>query len=179
MTMTLTSPSATTMDLPAFATDQFRAVCGSFVTGVTVVTASSADGSHGSTVNSFASLSVTPPRIIICLAKTTSTLRHVLASGRFSVNILSDEQESVARVFASRQADKLSSVAWTTGMNGSPVLDDAMATLECSVVEAQEQETHILIVGQVTRAEHDSSASPLVFFRSTMLGGEALTAPTQ
>jgi flavin reductase (DIM6/NTAB) family NADH-FMN oxidoreductase RutF len=173
---TLQMPQAEAPTTDALTAADFRAVCSSFVTGVTVVTARSAGGVHGSTVNSFTSLSATPPQIIVCLARTTATLGHVLASGRLAVNILSHEQEDVARVFASKESDKLSSVDWSTGANGAPLIKGAMATLECTVSEVQEQATHMLIVGQVTRALHEPDAAPLVFFRSAMTAGEALQA---
>jgi flavin reductase (DIM6/NTAB) family NADH-FMN oxidoreductase RutF len=152
----------------------FRAVCSSFVTGVTVVTARSAGGVHGSTVNSFTSLSTSPPQIIVCLARTTATLGHVLASGKLAVNILSHDQEQVARVFASKESDKLGRVDWSTGTNGAPLISGSMASLECTVTDVQEQSTHMLIVCQVTRAVHEPAAAPLVFFRSAMTAGEAL-----
>jgi len=153
---------------------EFRAVCGSFVTGVTVVTASSASGSHGSTVNSFTSLSTSPAQVIVCLARNTQTLRHIRASGRFAVNILSSDQTDVARIFASKAEDKLVQVPWAAGVNGAPHIDGVVSTLECDVATMQEEATHMLVIGRVTRVRHDSAAAPLVFFRSTISSGESL-----
>lgn len=152
----------------------FRAACSSFVTGVTVVTARSADGAHGSTVNSFTSLSVTPPQIVVCLAKTSSTLDHLLASGAFTVNILADDQDAVARLFASKRPNKLAAVGWAVGANGAPSLEGIMGALECSVVEAQDQATHVLVIGRVTRTVQKPGTAPLVFFRSVLTSGGSL-----
>ncbi|MCS5734770.1 flavin reductase family protein [Herbiconiux daphne] len=177
--MSITAPALPDATAPApdsLTAADFRAVCSSFVTGVTVVTARSADGVHGSTVNSFTSLSASPPQIIVCLARTTATLGHVLASGRLAVNILSHDQEQVARVFASKESDKLDRVEWTSGENGAPLLEGSMASLECTVMDVQPQATHMLIVCQVTRAVHEPDSAPLVFFRSTMSAGQALAA---
>ncbi|NYD54914.1 flavin reductase family protein [Microbacterium pseudoresistens] len=153
---------------------EFRAVCGSFVTGVTVVTASSASGSHGSTVNSFTSLSTEPPQVVVCLARNTQTLRHVRASGRFAVNILAAGQTDVARIFASKSPDKLGQVGWHVAENGAPLLDGAVSTLECDVATMQEEATHMLVIGRVTAVRHDQDAAPLVFFRSTISAGDSL-----
>src|SRR5690606_16599303 len=126
---------------------EFRSVCGSFVTGITVVTASSARGSHGSTVNSFTSLSTDPAQVIVCLARNTQILRHVRASGRFAVNILASGQTDIARLFASKAEDKLDRVAWHAGDNGAPRIDGAVSTIECDVATMQEEATHMLIIG--------------------------------
>lgn len=154
--------------------EDFRAVCGSFVTGVTVVTARSAAGAQGSTVNAFTSLSAEPPQVIVCLNKNSSTLRHLMAGGTFAVQMLAADQESTARLFASKRDDKLSETDWRPGRNGSPVLDGTMAVLECEVAETHNQATHVLVIGRVTRAESDPTKSPLVFFRSLLGTGEAL-----
>jgi flavin reductase (DIM6/NTAB) family NADH-FMN oxidoreductase RutF len=162
-TPTIPSPS------PSFDQHDFRSACGSFVTGITVVAAASAEGANGSTVNSFTSLSTDPPQVVVCLALNTRTLQHVQSSGRFSVNILSSEQTEIARIFASKTPDKISQVDWTRGANGAPLIDGAVTSFECDVVTMQREATHTSLV-------HDSEAAPLVFFRSTISAGHALQA---
>lgn len=158
----------------------FRAVCGTFATGVTVVTADAPDGPQGGTVNSFTSLSADPPQIIVCLARTSRTWQAVEASGTFAVNILAADQQAVARLFASREPDKMARAAWTPGANGAPVLDGVAGAIECTLTAALEQATHMLLIGAVTAAVSRSDADPLVFFRSTMhegLGRTGSAAP--
>jgi 3-hydroxy-9,10-secoandrosta-1,3,5(10)-triene-9,17-dione monooxygenase reductase component len=149
----------------------FRAVCGTFATGVTVVTADAPDGPRGGTVNSFTSLSTEPPQVIVCLAKSSRTWQAVEASGAFAVNILSADQQQVARLFASREPAKMARAAWTSGRNGAPVLDGAAGAIECTLSAALEQATHMLVIGSVTAATHRPDADPLIFFRSTLHEG--------
>lgn len=156
----------------------FRAVCGAFATGVTVVTTQGPEGPQGATVNSFTSLTLDPPQVLVCLAKESRTWKAVEESGRFAVNILSAGQETVARLFASHDPDKMSQVGWSTGTNGSPVLDDVVGVIECELSAALEQSTHMVLIGSVTGAEHEPGHLPLIFFRSTLhegLGGSRLS----
>jgi 3-hydroxy-9,10-secoandrosta-1,3,5(10)-triene-9,17-dione monooxygenase reductase component len=149
----------------------FRAVCGTFATGVTVVTTTGPDGPQGGTVNSFTSLSVDPPQVIVCLAKESRTWKAIEASGSFAVNILAADQQAVARLFASRDADKADRVAWEAGHNGAPVLGGVVGALECTLSAALEQATHMLVIGSVTHAVHHADRDPLIFFRSAMHEG--------
>jgi 3-hydroxy-9,10-secoandrosta-1,3,5(10)-triene-9,17-dione monooxygenase reductase component len=151
----------------------FRAVCGTFATGVTVVTTDGPDGPHGGTVNSFTSLSADPPQVIVCLARHSRTWRAVEAAGTFAVNILSAGQEDVARLFASREQDKMARVDWTPAANGAALLEGVVASIECTLTAAIEQATHMLLIGSVTAAAHHSGREPLIFFRSTMHAGLA------
>jgi len=149
----------------------FRAVCGTFATGVTVVTTSGPDGPHGGTVNSFTSLSAEPAQVIVCLARHTRTWKAIESSGSFAVNILAADQQSVARLFASREEDKMSRVDWAAGVTGAPLLTGAAGTIECTLSAALEQSTHMLVIGAVRTAAHRPDADPLIFFRSTMHEG--------
>jgi Conserved protein/domain typically associated with flavoprotein oxygenases, DIM6/NTAB family len=156
------------VEATAVSSDVFRSVCGNFATGVTVVTVSTSQGPRGGTVNSFTSLSADAGQIIVCLSKSTSTLRHLRAAGRFAVNVLADHQSRVARTFASKNVEKFADVAYTAGTNGSPLLDGAVAWMECDVVGLHDGVSHVIVVGQVTDAGQRADASPLVFFRSSM-----------
>lgn len=157
--------------LPAPDPLAFRAVCGTFATGVTVVTSSGPDGPQGGTVNSFTSLSAEPPQVIVCLARQSRTWQAIEAAGSFAVNILAADQQAVARLFASREQDKMAHVDWAPGVNGDPVLAGAAGSIECTLSAALEQATHMLLIGSVTAATHRHDADPLIFFRSTMHEG--------
>jgi 3-hydroxy-9,10-secoandrosta-1,3,5(10)-triene-9,17-dione monooxygenase reductase component len=146
----------------------FRDVCGMFATGVTVVAADGGDGPRGATVNAFTSLSVEPPRVIVCLAATSRTWRAVEAVGHFTVNVLAAEQEELARHFASGDAAKGGAVAWRPAGNGAPALPGAAAVLECTLVSASVQSTHRLLIADVTGADHRPEADPLLFYRGRL-----------
>jgi 3-hydroxy-9,10-secoandrosta-1,3,5(10)-triene-9,17-dione monooxygenase reductase component len=154
----------------------FRAACGTFATGVTVVTAHAPTGPQGATVNSFASLSVEPPQVVVCLARTSRTWSAAEAAGAFAVNVLAAEQRDVARLFASGAQDKLARVAWRPGFGGAPVLDGAAAHFECRLAGALRRATHMLLIGEVVHAEHRADAEPLIFFRSRMHEGLGMAA---
>ncbi|MGP4016271.1 flavin reductase family protein [Saccharopolyspora sp. 5N708] len=148
--------------------DFFRTVCGQFATGVTVVTTESDTGPRAATVNSFSSLTLDPPQIIVCLRNSTRTWSAIRRSGRFAVNILAADQEGLAHRFASADPDKMSEVGMSRGHSGVPVLPNTVGTLECTVSDAVAKATHVIIIGTVVHASCDSRRPPLVFFRSTM-----------
>jgi flavin reductase (DIM6/NTAB) family NADH-FMN oxidoreductase RutF len=171
-------------------TDAFRAACAQFATGVTVVTTSTPEGDFGVTVNSFTSLSLEPPQVIVCLARTSNTWEGIERAGVFAVNVLAADQLSLARLFATKRPDKFSPAQAGTdggrppevrihqGTVGAPLLDGALATLECRLVEAFPSGTHTIIVGRVVRVDHDPARGPALFFRSRLYGGfEDAVAP--
>lgn len=150
----------------------FRAACAQFATGVVVVTASTAgDGDCGLTVNSFTSLSLDPPQVIVCLAETSNTWRAVHGSGRFAVNVLSDDGTGLARHFASKRPHKMAGVAFDRGVTGAPILRDVLSVFECELVDTVNGGTHVIVVGRVIAVCHDERKEPLLFFRSRMYEG--------
>ncbi|MCA0374978.1 MAG: flavin reductase family protein [Gemmatimonadetes bacterium] len=145
--------------------DLFRAVLGRFASGVTVVTALDATGQpHGMTVSAFASLSLEPPLVLICIG-TDATMAPVLATAStFTVNILADGQEALSRRFAGTHDDRFAGVGHKTGTLGDPVLDDVLAWLACRVVERHPAGDHVILIGAV----EDSAArdgKPLLYYR--------------
>lgn len=153
--------------VPTGGVDQLalRRVCGTFLTGVTVVTTRSAAGPLGVTVNSFTSVSLEPPRVLFCLAS-RSRLRPALAqSGVFAVNVLAEDQSQVCRAFASRDGDRFAGVLHASGVTGAPVLVGALATLECAVSQVVLSGDHVVVLGDVVRADVLRDALPLTFYR--------------
>ncbi|MGH3343036.1 MAG: flavin reductase family protein [Carbonactinosporaceae bacterium] len=150
----------------------FRSACAQFVTGVVVVTASSAqDGDCGLTVNSFTSLSLDPPQIIVCLAETSNTWQVIRRSRSFAVNVLSAAGGGLARHFASKGWDKFSDVPFHRGLVGAPLLRDVLAVFECQLVDGVASPTHTIVIGRVAASSYDESKQPLLFFRSAMHEG--------
>lgn len=146
---------------------KFRDVLGYFATGVTVVTGLTEDGVPvGVTVNAFASVSLEPPLILICLANTTGCLSAFSKGERFAVNILGEHQESLSRAFAGPQEHKFRNRAFATWDSGCPILPDCIANLECTREDVHKAGDHLIVVGRVDRIETADGGRPLLFFRS-------------
>ncbi len=145
--------------------DAFRAVMGRFATGVTVVTAvDSAGSARGMTVTAFASVSLHPPLVAMFIDKTASMYDTLYRGEYFAVNILSAAQESVARRFAATGAQQFEGIGFSSGENGAPLLDGALAHVECSRLSSAEAGDHAVIVGETLSASV-SDARPLLYYR--------------
>ena len=128
----------------------FRRALGSFLTGVTVVATIQPDGTpRGFTATSFTSVSLDPPLILICIAKTASSCPVFTAADHFSVNVLAEHQMSVSGLFASKSTDKFAGVGWRRGPAGSPVLDDVAAWFDCRRQDVIDAGDHVILVGRV------------------------------
>ena len=145
--------------------DEFRAALSRFVSGVTVVTTMSDDNRPaGITVSAFSSVSLEPPLILACIDKRASLHNHLTEGKHFAVNILADHQQGISRLFASKDENRFQGARYRCGSNGAPLLDDALAYIECRVVHAYPGGDHTIIVGEVEAtsvAEH----KPLAYFR--------------
>jgi flavin reductase (DIM6/NTAB) family NADH-FMN oxidoreductase RutF/DNA-binding FadR family transcriptional regulator len=151
--------------VPQFDGTVFRRVIGSFMSGVVVITTSDDGTPHGMTVSAVSSLSLDPPMLLVCLHSASGTQEAVRRSGRFAVNILAEDQGELAGRFAKPGAtDKFDGVAVRTGRTGVPLLEGALAVVECRVAEAVTGGTHRVFLGQVMHAEA-TEGSPLAYFR--------------
>jgi flavin reductase (DIM6/NTAB) family NADH-FMN oxidoreductase RutF len=145
--------------------ERFRSVIGHFATGVTVVTAQTADGPVGMTANAVTSLSLEPLLLLVAFDNEARTLRAVQATGRFGVNILEAGQEDLARLFASKtdERDKFSGVPHATH-DGIPVIDGALAWIGCRLERLIPAGDHTIGIGAVESAEA-GQGEPLLWFR--------------
>ncbi|RDU95786.1 flavin reductase family protein [Trinickia dinghuensis] len=144
---------------------EFRRALGAFVTGVTVVTTIQPDGSpRGFTANSFTSVSLDPPLILVCIAKTASSYPVFSQTSHFAVSVLAEDQKSVSGVFASKAADKFDQVAWQKRITGAPVMTGAAASFDCATHEVVDAGDHIILIGRVLDFIHTAS-SPLGYCR--------------
>jgi 3-hydroxy-9,10-secoandrosta-1,3,5(10)-triene-9,17-dione monooxygenase reductase component len=143
----------------------FRTVLSHFATGVTVITALDGDDPIGVSVNSFTSVSLDPPLVLFCIGRNSNTWPRIKAAGHFTVNILNEDQEDVSRVFATKGADRFRRTGWRPGTNGSPILDDCLAYIDCTINAEQQAGDHVIVVGQVRELEVLSPDSPLIFWR--------------
>lgn len=143
----------------------FRQAMGSFASGVTVVTTEHEGQRYGMTVASFASLSLNPPLVLVCIEKRVASHDAIQAAGHFGVNILSAEQREVSTVFASRVDDRFAGLAVSKGELGDPLLDGSLVTIECRLADSLPGGDHTIFVGEVVSATVREGA-PLVYFRS-------------
>ncbi|HVT45195.1 MAG TPA: flavin reductase family protein [Thermoanaerobaculia bacterium] len=143
----------------------FRRAMGQFACGVTVVTTEHQGILFGMTVASFASLSLDPPMLLVCLETSVKTLEAIVQSGRFGVSILRDTQEAVSAQFASRTDDRFAGIAIRRGELGVPLLAESLATIECLLHKEVQAGDHSIVIGDVMHATlHEGQ--PLVYFRS-------------
>ncbi len=151
---------------------EFRDVLGLFCTGVTVVTSISNEEPVAMTCQSFSSVSLDPPLVMFCPAKTSRAWPLMRAAGFFCVNFLSEGQREISNAMASKGAEKFHGVSWRTAATGAPVLDEVQGYVDCTVETVHEAGDHYIVVGRVKRlATGDgremppSTAAPLLFHR--------------
>ncbi|MDX6687106.1 MAG: 4-nitrophenol 2-monooxygenase / 4-nitrocatechol 4-monooxygenase, reductase component [Baekduia sp.] len=161
--MSISPPTAD--DLRQMTPKEFRDIIGHFASGVTVITALHGGQAFGATASAVSSLSLEPPMVLICLNKTSTTQQAVAGSGRFAVNILGEDQADEAMRFATKKtADKFKGLSVVDGEWGEPLLGDALAILECRVVEEVTGGTHSVFLAEVDRASA-RTGTPLAYFR--------------
>lgn len=142
-----------------------RDALGVFATGVTVVTTRDEQNRpRGFTANSFTSVSLEPPLILVCIAKTIGTAPVILNTEFFAVNILAAEQQAVSTAFGTPAGARFDAVTYTSGRMGSPVIDGVAAWLECAAHDTVEQGDHVILVGRVLDFDH-TTANPLGYCR--------------
>jgi flavin reductase (DIM6/NTAB) family NADH-FMN oxidoreductase RutF len=149
---------------------QFRDTVGMFTTGITVVTAVSARLGHGMTANAFASVSLDPLLVLVCVVRDALMHKVLEEAGRFAVSVLAADQEDLARYFSDSGRPggmaQFVPVGWHPGpVTGAPLLDGALAYLECDVEAAYDGGDHTVFLGRVRRVERASAdGSPLLYF---------------
>lgn len=157
--------------------NDFKKAVGSFVTGITVVSATSDLGPVGFTCQSFTSLSLNPPMILISVAKTSRTYLTISQCKRFCVNILGADAVAIARDFADVEPEtRFVKHPWKMNSGGNPVLEAALAWLDCDLSEAIDVEDHLIILGLVLAVGcSESSTDPLAYFRGSFGGFKKLS----
>jgi 3-hydroxy-9,10-secoandrosta-1,3,5(10)-triene-9,17-dione monooxygenase reductase component len=144
--------------------DSFRDVLGHFPTGVAIVTGDGPRGPVGMTCNSLTSVSLSPPLIAVCPAKSSETWPRIRESGRFVVNLMASEHQSTVRSFARKDTDRMSLVPFHPRRCG-PALDAALAWIECALTAEHDAGDHTIALGEVVALEAARGDAPLVFFR--------------
>ena len=127
-----------------------RNAFGTFMTGVTVVTAKDGNGTPlGFTANSFTSVSLDPPLVLVCLANSSKNYDAFIGAKGFAVNILAETQIPLSNTFASRVEDRFAEVDWRDGPNGSPILADVSAWFDCAMHKTVDAGDHVILIGEV------------------------------
>ncbi len=130
---------------------EFRQALGKFATGVTVITTREDDGTpRGFTANSFTSVSLDPPLILVCIACSAASCDVFTNAGHFAVNILADEQKEISNLFASQRADKFEIADWRASQNGTPLVDGALAWFDAANHQVVDAGDHVILIGRVT-----------------------------
>ncbi len=142
-----------------------REVLGHFVSGVTVVTALTAEGPLGFTCQAFSSLSLEPPLVVFAPSRTSRTWPRLRSIGRFCVNVLAEGQDAVSQAFARSGTDKFAGVPWVPSPYGSPVLADVVAWIDCDLWAEYDGGDHTLAVGRVLDLGADPDRRPLLYHR--------------
>lgn len=143
-----------------------RDALGCFATGVTVVTCVSADGRPaGLTVNSFTSVSLDPPLLLVCLHRMAASSAALVQASHFAINVLQNGQQPASIRFAARDEDRFGATPWSRGEAGAPILVDSLCVFECRRYAVYDGGDHHILVGEVEKASFDASLDPLLFFR--------------
>ena len=149
---------------PSFSPQEFRTALGMFATGVTIVTACTAEGKViGLTANSFNSVSLDPPLVLWSLSQAAASLPAFRAGSHYAINVLAADQKMLAERFALKGLDRFAGVSFVQGTGGAPLLVGAAATFECFNRSRYEEGDHVIFVGEVERCSWRPGASPLLF----------------
>lgn len=141
--------------------DSFKTALGRFATGITVVTVDADGTKHGMTASSFASVSLDPPRVLVCLDKSSRT--RALLADTFAINILSSEQEGISRAFAHAGDKPFDEIGHEVGSSGAPLIHGALAWIECATSSIVDGGDHDIIVGDVIGCRA-GDGQPLIYF---------------
>ncbi|MBC8166890.1 MAG: flavin reductase family protein [Bryobacteraceae bacterium] len=146
--------------------DVFRRTCARFATGIAVATTIGTDGlPYGLTVNSFTSVSCSPPIVLFCIDHGCSYLFQFREAAGFGINFLNSDQCGLSARFATGPGDRFSGVAWETGSLGMPLLEGCLASMECKVTQRLDVGDHAVLFGEVIAASV-RPGEPLLYFDS-------------
>lgn len=147
---------------------RYRQIIGHFATGVTVITTNNEGHLHGMTANAVTSVSLDPVMLLVCVDKKANMHVELPKAGRFAINMLRDGQEAVSRTFAETtepEEGRLQGVGYRPGPHGVPLLDNALAYLECEVEQAIDAGDHTIYMANVVSGDVGGDGSPLIFYR--------------
>lgn len=160
--------SMTSIDLDArLDPRELRNALGRFATGIAVVMAKDSEGPMGVTVNSFSAVSLDPPLILFCMARSLHSLERLEKAKAYSVNILLEHQKEISNRFARAGEDKFADTPCADGRLGEPRLESAHAVFECVPYAHYDGGDHVIFVGRVVHMHTDGEGDPLLYYRGS------------
>jgi flavin reductase (DIM6/NTAB) family NADH-FMN oxidoreductase RutF len=170
----MTVRAATLSPLPEATGVEFREAMRQLAGGVSVVTTGRGRLRTGLTATSVTSLSAEPPSLLVCINKASSALLTLRQTNSFAVNILAQDQQEIADRFAGRSgvfgAARYHGAEWSHLATGTPVLDGALANLDCQIENISEWHSHAIVIGRVVAIRTAAGESPLVYWRGGYTG---------
>lgn len=154
-------------EVPTVEAAVFRHVVGHLTSGVSVITTKAKGQRAGMTASSVTSLSMDPPMMLVCIHQAAPMASAVSDAGRFAINVLNEAGADLAHQFATPSDDKFRAVTTIPGHDGLPLLEDALAHLQCEVVEEVKGGSHVIFLGRVISATASGSGEPLAYYRGT------------
>jgi flavin reductase (DIM6/NTAB) family NADH-FMN oxidoreductase RutF len=144
----------------------FRRACAQFATGVAIASAFDSQGlPHGMTINSFTAVSLDPPLVLISVDRTSNLLPIFEHCGHYGLSFLGLHQQGLSSRFAQRGQDRFDGMAWLAGVTGVPLIPEALAHLQCRIINTVPAGDHTLLIAEVVSADIHSG-TPLLFFGS-------------
>lgn len=144
-----------------------RGAMSEFTTGVTIVATEDDGEQYGFACQSFSSLSLDPPMILFTVMKTSRTWPHIKKSGRFSVNILAEEQENVSAAFGRRNGEKFKTGRWCRSEQGNPLLRGCAVWIDCTVADVYEGGDHWIVTADIVAIGVRDEVKPLIYHRGS------------
>lgn len=145
--------------------ERFRQVLGHFATGITVITAIDGGEPVGFSCQAFAALSLEPPLVLFCPARTSSTWPKIERAGVFCANVLAAGQGDLATLFGRSKPDRFAKVDWAPDASGSPIIDGVLTWVSCQIVDVHTVGDHYVVIGQVRELGDIGPQRPLLFYR--------------
>lgn len=149
----------------------FRSAMRALSAGVAIVACGEGETRTGATVTSFASLSLAPPTLFICLTRASATLAGMRETGAFSVNLLTARHEPLAQRFSGRSGvhgvRRFEGARWTALATGAPILADALASFDCLIEEVVERHSHAIVLGAVVSLKEGADEPALIHWRAS------------
>lgn len=152
------------------APERFRQVLGAYPTGVCVITSADSAYRYAMVVGTFTSISLDPPLVGFFPGKSSTSWPKIERTGRFCVNVLAENQLEACGHFASKREDKFEGRSYTMSPGGLPLLDEAVAWIECSIANVMEIGDHLLVVGDVSALDRRDDCDPLLFYSGSYHG---------
>jgi len=151
---------------PELSSEEFRRACARFPTGVAIASVMDSQGiPHGLTVNSFTSVSLDPPLILICLGHEVTSIDVFREASHFAINVLAEDQREISTRFARKGHDRFDDLDWRRGESGAPLLAGVLAEIECALYRRVPAGDHDILIGEMLRGQIHTG-DPLVYFGS-------------